>query len=60
VDPIYIFHGMIWCYLSMITFMHNHLRPYKIVIKPTSLHYEGIVIDQPLNLKNMMKILQLD
>jgi hypothetical protein len=43
-DPIYIFHGMIWWYFSMIIFMQSHLSPYKILIKPTSLHYEGIAI----------------
>jgi hypothetical protein len=26
-DPIYIFHGMIQWYFSMITFMQNHLSP---------------------------------
>ncbi len=43
-DPIYIFHGMIWWYFSMITLMQSHLSPYKFLIKPTSLHYEGIII----------------
>jgi len=43
-DPIYIFHGMIQWYFSMITFMQNHFSPYNFFIKPTSLQYEGITI----------------
>ncbi len=43
-DPIYIFHGIIQWYFSMITFIWNHLSPYNFFIKPTSLHYEGITI----------------
>jgi hypothetical protein len=35
---------MIRWYFSIITFMQNHLRTYKILIKPTSLHNEGIII----------------
>jgi hypothetical protein len=43
-DPICIFHGMIWWYFSMIMFMRSHLSPYKILIKLTSLHYEDIAM----------------
>jgi hypothetical protein len=50
-NPIYIFHGMIRWYFSMIIFMWSHLNPYKIIIGATNLHYESIVIKLTPNLK---------
>jgi hypothetical protein len=46
-NPIYIFHGIFPWYFSMIIFIQSHLNPYKILNKPTSLHYENIVIKLP-------------